>query len=495
MFPTAQQYYKLTVSKRKKGQGRQEESDTITFDVTKDVVDTVSLTEEDGKTARVTFTLKRGFTYLNVLATGMNVTLVAGTINENYEVFVGSILVIKPKLQKGRETQVEVVATDNLWKSGSILVKDFFYPQMNHPKSWAQKDSIKASEIMKNIAQDAGYQIGKIDITRDITYTAKKQCRQHKKTDWAFIRQLASDTHSVAWLQLDNGKERFYCKDETALVNTLADITLYMVTPDNVGFTVDKMSTSGQAIQMLSCDITLDPKDGKESALASYTDPETGEEHVAITDPEKGDGLWIFDESKLQAESAETRDNLFSLYLSGELGWEEVKVYFKQVTDEQPSRKPVPDTITVEKSGDTLNVQGTQTTNSTLAGTSQSANERYTFREEVLQSESPEVRSEIFGKTARGELSDAEFAKYFEKEAPQATADEDEDTHGSAASFTQRDGKGFKIDVSVVGDLRFKTKKSYVLEGLGKYSDKYYLYSLTHTWGTNAFHTKLKFVQ
>jgi len=59
---------------------------------------------------------------------------------------------------------------------------------------------------------------------------------------------------------------------------------------------------------------------------------------------------------------------------------------------------------------------------------------------------------------------------------------------------------GISVDATVLGDVNIEPFQSYPIFGIGKWSTRkssktlyYYLYSITHEWGSNGFETKLKF--
>ncbi len=498
---------------------REEEQATSTdsnqvIDITRHVIDEVSLEDEDGLIQTLTFTIKDSSMWMNVLTLGAGIDFFAGTLESNAHLFSGVIKRIEPTFTATGEINLAITVFSKEWAKTARMKKDIIYPSKNHPKEWG-KNSIKGSKILENLLRDAGFKIAQIKISHDKTYTFESPIRQHKITDWNFIQELAKDLRCTCWVEMKNGDNFAYAVDDTTLIKKIGNHTFFWPLRESGEFQIT--STSDKQIQFEDASVSLDPDDNDVGTLATKVDPSTGQETVSTTqyNAKKDEWeTWVLDEPKLRALSEDARDELFNAYLAGNLGWEEVKPYFRKADLENKSSR---EAVSQEELDSAVNPYGAlmpdgmQSTNVVKSTAPDPTNDASQWKPDYakLGKLSPQEASNVMGSIARGELKwkgdGSGTDKYFtfvgspKKEqvnttntpAPPVTP---VDTKDTKKKQKKRDS-GFKITGKFYGNIAIRTKQSYVVEGFSTYSGVYYLYRLIQTWGGNGYMMSGTFVK
>lgn len=470
--------------------------------LTSDVKGNVMLEQVDGEFSTLTFTLTNGYMWLNTLGVGNRITFRGGISKTDItREFFGFIQNIKPTFMVDGTVNL-LVECFPFGKTGSANTeRNISYPMKNSPKQWAKAETLSISTIIEKLAEDNGYSIGEMSPApkKDITLSYKSALSQDNRTDWGFMIFLARKIECVLWEEEIDGRPTLFCKDEGSLANTLSNVTLYYVA--KVGNTYSVTSANDQMIRMKKLSINLDTDKGKANAkIITKTDPSTGKSQIATEtlDPKTGEWTtYILDEEALRNEPPKKRDEIQKLIEDNRFqldDWSVLKKYFKATaTENSASREAVATNYTFE------NNDGSETE-------TPEPPKQYSFDQEALKSESPEKRAEVLGKSSRGELSDEEFNKYFkekesteksptiDKKAPKKNEGVKSKGKVGREVKTRRDA-GFKIIATCDGDPRVVPKRSYVLEGIAKYSGAYYLYRIKDVWGLNSYEMYLTFTK
>lgn len=473
-------------------------------DITPAITTGLTLMDEDGKIQELSFEMSEGYLWLDIIAPGMIVDLIGGTLDRAEFLFTGFVKRIEPDFGDDGDVRIKVVVASNESKKLSTGLRDLVYPSKNHPLTWGRSE-VLASEIILRLAEEAGYKRGNVQVRKDLTYTLKSPVAQNKKSDWVFMNMLADKIGCVLWSEIIDGDEYVNLVDEEIQVNTLAGITFFYASRQIKDGSLNYV-TSPNAIQMESVRVTLDTTAGKKGQMTTQMNPKTGQEEV-VTEQlnQKGEWQkWVLDEGKLQKLSADERQELINLFMSGQLSWEDsssgvvgVKQFFKLAANEQSSREPI---SSVERATPT---GGGQDGLATGANTT-TDNKRYATKvdESKLKNISPEQRSQIMGRIARGEMTeeDKQFYTVEEIKQPDKVVTTDTPPSQNTGKATQAQPKrkrdaGFKIEITCTGDLRIKCRRSYILEGLSKYSGKYYLYRRYLIFGEGGFKMNLVFTK
>ena len=502
------QYFKLTVSAPLIEDKKQTGKD-VEYDLTPYVDEGCSFMDEDGMLQELRFDLASGELWVDVLAPGMRIDFFGGYYDDYEYLFSGYIDRIEPEFTEAGLVELKVVASSKAGKKLALNLRDLVYPSPNHPKEWGRKE-ILASDIILNLAKEEGFAIGRVEVKKDIKYTKKKPVRQNKRSDWDFMQTLAEKMGAVLWYEKRNSGDYIYLVDEETLVGEAVDLTFfYPLRSASGGYTPP---SSDKALEMLTAKVTIDPKAGKKGNMTVSSDPKTGD---AVVETEQfSGGEWKdyrLDEAKVRALPSEEREKLISLFMSGQLSWEGdpasgivgVKNFFREVKpEEKSSREGTPSSITVTKtSGDTATsgIGGKD-------GESKTEEVQYktTLNTGEIQKLSPEDRAALQGRIIRGELTEDDKKLYTvetsvkkvePEQATKPTLVTENKPQQDGQSKAKRRDRGFRIEADIHGDLRIKTKKSYLLEGIGKYSRLYYCYKLEHQWGSEGFKTRITFTK
>jgi hypothetical protein len=504
------QYFKLWVG------APPESKDKKTIDLTKYVFGrTISLTDEDGAIKSLVFDLDNAYTLMDVLAIGMTVHFEGGSsVNSDTLItFGGDIKRIEPKFNKSGDVSLQITAYSVESKYLAVGVRDLIYPSKNHPKSWATGD-LTYSDIIVNLAKDSNFKVldENIDIKRDATASFKNPVRQKNETDWEFTQRLASKISATIWTETKSDERFIFLKQDSSLVSKVGDHTFFFPSKKIDNEFVEFTHVSPKQIQMVSVQIDLD-RDSKKGNISVGTNPETGQTEVTNETVDDDGNLtqWVLDEEKLRGLSKEERQNLIDLFMSGRITWEgengttAAKAYFKKRITSTSSREPVPTNTEIvtldenaEVTADGVSMKGEKK----LTG-----NETYSTKlhTEKMKALSSEERTSIMGRIFRGEATEKDKQYYTivasstkSDKTDSGTQNQDLGNRGGAGSTDAKKKKrdaGFKITALIYGNEKIKPKLSYILEGLGKYSDKYYLYKIEYLWGNRGFLMRLIFVK
>jgi hypothetical protein len=137
-----------------------------------------------------------------------------GSTNEHFRyMFNGTIWQLKYKYYEDGTKNVSIVAKDMSWGAAAKDNKYAAYPSKDCPRSWANKQSLKLSEIVKKIAEDIGMsvttvnpdgtEVSTIQISNDVEYTLKKPAVQYGNSDWSFLNKLAKNNACYMWTNID----------------------------------------------------------------------------------------------------------------------------------------------------------------------------------------------------------------------------------------------------------------------------------------------------
>ena len=521
MSSNISQYFNVVISSPKQAKGA-----PVSWDATQYIEDGLKLTDEDGLIKECTFDMNEGFMMLDILAIGMGVSLIGGDLAKNKLLFTGEIKTITPDFRADGNVYLRVIANSQEGGRCGSLIRDLVYPSKNHPKTWARQN-ITYSDIIINLAKDAGITVNyaNIKVIKQVTAQfGQGTVRQKSLTDWAFMQFLAGHINCTLWTEETSGKSVLHLMDNGTVVNRLAQKTFFFPARTCKSEFADFTHTSDRQVRLIEVKINLDTQNTK-GKFKTAVDPKTGDTKVTTeqkaTD-EKGNEItekWVLDEKKVQALSMEERNTLIELFMSGKITWEgdgagtvSAKEYFIKVDLTTGSSRDgeQANTETSIQQG-ALKDDGVATQDATTQSTG-SKTYKTVIDEAKLGSMSSEKRSSIMGRIARGEMTDGDRDFYTVVDTTPKVSAEDlpkaggQDTKAGVdksatakASVTNPErGKrdaGFNITGKAYGDLDVVPRFSYIVEGLGKYSDKYYLYKITHEWGRSGYLMDFVFVK
>jgi hypothetical protein len=501
-------YWNLTVSgttKDRKGKTTGKIGET---DLTDEVDGDITYEDTDEQLRTLSFILKNGFLWSDVLTIGMQITLQAGTLEDIELLFVGNIKNIQPDYGEDGELHLTVTAFASEWRASALVPADRIYPSSNCPFTWGRTNSLTGKDLFINLAKECNFKIGQVNVVHDKKFTAIRNARQHKKTDFRFLCDLAKQLKIIFWFEFSNDGLTIYAEDETKRVNSVADHTFFY--PARIGNEFQVELTSEKQIQLTKVNVHLDPKDN--GTLTTAVDPKTGEETLAHEEYDGNEWKnWILDEAKLRALPQEEQNRLITLTGSGNATWEDVKPFFKPaIIKSTSSREPVSEQSNIvtikgdpKKDGVSSTSTATPTSETEQEVDPQNNMSNYRINEKKLQALPDESRNGIMGRYFRGELSGDEAIQYFDyinptKSKDTPVAEGESKNYGGETDIKKLARKvahGFHITAEAYGDLSIKTKISYYVEGLGRYTNKYYLFKRVFTFGRSGFNMQLTFTK
>lgn len=96
----------------------------------------------------------------------------------------------------------------------------YVYPDENSDRVWARSASLSIEDIVRGIAQENKFNIGRLELSSDakaIRFTKKKIRYQNDMTDWEFLQHLAYDHGCRCWMVAEDGVDKLnFCSDEKA---------------------------------------------------------------------------------------------------------------------------------------------------------------------------------------------------------------------------------------------------------------------------------------
>ena len=495
------------------------------LDVTQDLEGNLSLTEEDGKFTVCSFALRNSYAYLDLFVIGNKVSIVGGLSRDNSsKLFVGYVNELKPSFKNDGNVMLDIKCMPfthskaglgkyiNVFPSEKIGYENWLsFNELKtnaeskerydkeHENKWDKESPLKYSYIIKKMAEASGYKIKEFSLTKgqDLNATHTAPLVQNNETNWSFMKKIADKINASIWEEpdLSNDNNLFFCKSNNKVVNALSNTSFYFVAIKGFNFSMKKANKN--MIRLKSLDMNLAPQKTKSNnKLSSKTNPETGKTETG-TDKydEKTDTwtTWVLDEEALERETPEKRKEVKKYIEQCNFridDWSVIAPYFKKSEEtEKPSQEPYSEEFEVENSEGDAKIEDKQ----------------YRWNNEELGKVSAEERASIIRGGLNKELSDEDFAKYFkEKEVEKEVEPDDTETKttnktpqgkGKKQAKTKKRDDGFTIKAKCNGDNRVKTKRSYIIEGIGKYSDSYYLYRIQRVFNQNGYEMMLTFTK
>lgn len=496
------QFFEVKISSPKKSK------DPKTFDATPDIIDGLKLEDEDGLIKTLTFSMKEGFTNMDKVSIGMVVNMRGGDLHQDEHLFTGTITAVAPEFRETGEVFLGVTCQGNEGVGLARIAKDMVYPSKTHPKPWGNSNTTY-SELIVNLAKEADFEVSNdnIIVTKDRLVSFTNPIRQRNKTDWDFMQFLAKQIKCTMWVERIGGKDQLFLKDNSILIDKLAGVTLFYLARTNRSDFIEIPVKSPKMIQMNTVNVNLDTRKSK---ITQAVNPKTGKTEIVAEGETEGE-KWILDEAKVRALPASERRELMEMFMEGKISWEgdgekgevSARPYFKLVTGEESSRTSQSNNIEVEvadSDNPKLKADGVSTTNGTTVNTG-SRSFRTVINKEKVGTLSSEKRASLMGRIARQEMTEEDRTYYTVVDTTPKPEKEVENKTNKPMANTSKDEKkdkrdaGFKIECSIYGTFALKTKRSYVLEGLGKYSAKYYLYRIAWEWGDKGWVMILTFVK
>lgn len=264
----------------------------------------VTYSEDENLLTKLDFTVnKHAEVLLYYFFIGQSVILYGGYYDKNgsgmRHIFSGTVTRIKTSFNNNGEVSFSVECMHpGFTKMGKDL-KNFVYPDVNSPRTWARKENLSVEDIVRGIAKDNNYDIGEINLTTGVRKVSldKVNIRYQKDmSDWKFLTQMAQDFGCSVWIATENGKDKLYFVSHEEAFKKQDDIhflyPLKGIVTDIKDSEIQKFSDSSYNRPRILQDVTIDEDIASADAVsrvASYYDPKTGEykEAIAVMESDK----------------------------------------------------------------------------------------------------------------------------------------------------------------------------------------------------------------
>lgn len=275
-------------------------------DVTKHIDGQVTYDERADMINTLTFTLKNGAEFMEIIKPGSRVVMTGGSFMETRQIFSGVVKRIRGVFPDEGNVKATFECFDSSWGTALTEKRVGVYPQKEGIRSWADKSTITVSEIVRNIANEMGAELDiQLPDGADIQYSLLKPVAQDKMTDWSLLRLLAKRTGCVLFNDMVNAKLVLRFIDKSKVANYASPISfLYPIRKGNE-FVFDTSKSNQIVLRSLNVEEDFQAADANVRMVSKFDD-ETGQEISLISRTEERDGkkyiyYYQLDEAKVQA--------------------------------------------------------------------------------------------------------------------------------------------------------------------------------------------------
>ena len=240
--------------------------------------------------------------------------------------FKGTVKYIRPQYPENGLMQVAIEAVDYSYRLA--INKNYrAYPSPTNDRVWARGSSIKASEIVRNIASDIGLSIGKdlngnddIRLAVDKVYTDLEPITQKNESDWAVLRKIGKFLNCSVWTSFNGSQSELHFVDKSFLRDSdnSSELSFFYAlrTTDQRTFDIKPLGANEFPIWDINLDQDFNALTETSRTIVAF-DYEKGEEINVFEAKVEEDGKFItkyftfeIDESKTAALSPEQRKEL-----------------------------------------------------------------------------------------------------------------------------------------------------------------------------------------
>lgn len=282
------------------------------------------------------------FNITNAIKLGNQVEFYGGTMDvENYRLlFKGSVKNINPQYAESGEVSVFVTAVGTTFRAAVKQVNEV-YPSPRSKRPWANTSPIKASQIVRGIAEEIKIPVQEIRLANDQEFTFENPITQYKETDWAFLKKLSQRIGANVWGEYlaDVGEAMFFV-DKSAQMNLdVPDIRfVYPIRKTDGSYEYSELKDGDRIIISATIEQDLTSANANVRIVQSF-DKISGEKATLLQVRKTNEQGEVFikyyrpkvDESKLPQDSVE-RDRLKNIAanLGGDNNYtlEDVEQYF-----------------------------------------------------------------------------------------------------------------------------------------------------------------------
>lgn len=238
-------------------------------------------------------------------------------------IFRGFVKFLRPQYPDSGQVKVSVEAVDYSYRSAANR-NYYAYPASKSERPWAVKKSIKASEIVEQLAKEMGMPIYQdaqgtrdLRLAYDKEFTLQGALTQRNESDWQVLRKLAKQLNCAVWTTFEGGAAYLHFVDKGYLRDdsNFGDITfLYPLRAGN-DFVI-KQDTGQIIMRSVSLEQDMASMDATRKVVTTF-DYKKGEEVTVFEAKVTENGREItkyftyeIDETKTRALSPEQRQEL-----------------------------------------------------------------------------------------------------------------------------------------------------------------------------------------
>lgn len=421
------------------------------IDVENYVADGVSYSEQADLVNMLNFTVdKNADVLLPSVFLGMRVTFKAGVYSDTglsvEDVFDGSVTRIYTQFpDDGVMSFTLECMSHSFVKSAKDIRYNEYYPNEESKRSFASgKTSITAEELIRGIAEECNIQVGEIKLAKNTEYTYDSPINQ-KSSDWAFLSRLAKLHNASIWTETSANTDLLYVIDKGSMDGIKKDRNSINFVYPLKGIYNKIEGAKDVSVRTIA-----------ENEMIKY-----------------GDSFWhrprvIWGVSVEEDIASATSLSRSAIRFNDDTGQYEESL---AKVEEVDGKRNI-----VFYSLDESRVEYIDRTNPDLA--------------DRIRNNSPfalEWRKP--GRPDNEPETDPNFAAYY---YVATTAPMDEMTAVFDRAFF-----GITIRATTIGDINIRSQRYYDVRGILRYSTndttaKYYLMSVTHTWGSDGFTTEME---
>lgn len=275
-------------------------------DVTRDVDFGVTYDERADQVTTLTFVLKRGAYYLEVVKPGQKVVLTGGTLDKSRKIFSGTVKKLKSIFNDSGEVTVQIEAYDTIWGGATNNRRVLCYPQKGSTRTWADRPTLKSSEIIENLANEMSAQLNLVlPNGADAVYTLIRPLVQNKMTDWSLLRTLAKRLGCFVWTDVQGPTLVLNFVDASKVTNYSSKISFLYPQRDENEFVVKVQKPNQLLLRSVTVDEDVQAADANLRIVTKFDD-KSGEEISLISKTMEKDGkryiyYYQLDEAKVAA--------------------------------------------------------------------------------------------------------------------------------------------------------------------------------------------------
>lgn len=265
--------------------------------------------------------------------------------------FSGTIYKISTSLNEAGIPIGTLECIDAFYTSGGYNPRQYRYPSKNCVRSWASGNTVKTSDVVKNICKELGVEcIVELGQNSDKLYSYTEPVVQDSQSDWEFLNKLAVRVGAYCWTTIENEKSTVHFIEQGKAIGSNDRVEFVAIGRKGNDFFKDTYSGSASVpnemgrlkdnqILLFNVSVTEDPgMYGQHTYKITDFNSETGEEKELLVNYEENSETITYYELDTPLIEAMNKTDSGRKELDRILGmgalsipWETAKKYYKIV--------------------------------------------------------------------------------------------------------------------------------------------------------------------